>query len=81
MGAVKIDKSFVMDMAKDADNAMIVRSTIYLAHNLGVQVIAEGVEAHEVWRERVFVSGVGPNSFGQPGCNSRPLSESNPVSW
>ncbi|MBI3343389.1 MAG: EAL domain-containing protein [Gammaproteobacteria bacterium] len=49
--AVKIDKSFVMDMAKDADNAMIVRSTIDLAHNLGVQVIAEGVEVHEAWIE------------------------------
>ena len=48
---VKIDKSFVMDMTKDEDNALIVRSTIDLAHNLGVEVIAEGVEMHEAWVE------------------------------
>ncbi|MEO6697178.1 MAG: EAL domain-containing protein, partial [Gammaproteobacteria bacterium] len=49
--AVKIDKSFVIDMAKDEGNAMIVRSTIDLAHNLGMEVIAEGVEGHEAWVE------------------------------
>ena len=48
---VKIDKSFVMDMTKDEGNALIVRSTIDLAHNLGVEVIAEGVEMHEAWVE------------------------------
>ena len=41
---LKIDKSFVMGMQKDQDDAMIVRSTIELAHNLGLTVVAEGVE-------------------------------------
>ena len=41
---LKIDKSFVMAMETDAGDAKIVRSTIDLAHNLGLTVVAEGVE-------------------------------------
>jgi EAL domain-containing protein (putative c-di-GMP-specific phosphodiesterase class I) len=49
VNAVKIDKSFVIHMTEDPDDAQIVRSTIELAHNLGLKVIAEGVETREVW--------------------------------
>ncbi|MEO8332587.1 MAG: EAL domain-containing protein [Gallionella sp.] len=45
---IKVDKSFVMDMAKNANDLVIVRSTIELAHNLGLTVIAEGVESEEI---------------------------------
>lgn len=41
---LKIDKSFVMTMAEDEDDAVIVRSTIELAHTMGLKVVAEGVE-------------------------------------
>ena len=41
---LKIDKSFVMGMEHDQSDAKIVRSTIDLAHNLGLTVVAEGVE-------------------------------------
>jgi diguanylate cyclase (GGDEF)-like protein len=47
---IKIDKSFVMEMAVDASDAAIVRSTIDLAHNLGLRVVAEGVESEDAWR-------------------------------
>jgi len=42
---LKIDKSFVMGMDQDENDAKIVRSTIDLAHNLGLTVVAEGVES------------------------------------
>ena len=41
---VKIDRSFVRDMARDSDLASIVRSTVDLGRNLDLNVVAEGVE-------------------------------------
>ncbi|MDQ3974257.1 MAG: EAL domain-containing protein, partial [Actinomycetota bacterium] len=46
---LKIDKSFVLDMVSDRPAALIVRSTIDLARNLGLRVVAEGVESKEQW--------------------------------
>jgi EAL domain-containing protein (putative c-di-GMP-specific phosphodiesterase class I) len=46
---IKIDKSFVLNMSGDENDAAIVRSTIDLGRNLGLEVVAEGVESAEVW--------------------------------
>jgi EAL domain-containing protein (putative c-di-GMP-specific phosphodiesterase class I) len=54
LNALKIDKSFVRDMTNDGNGAAIVRTIVDLAHNLGREVIAEGVEderALELLRE------------------------------
>jgi len=44
LARIKIDRSFVMKVTEDTENAAIVRSLIAMAHNLGLEVIAEGVE-------------------------------------
>jgi EAL domain-containing protein (putative c-di-GMP-specific phosphodiesterase class I) len=41
---LKIDRAFVSNMSEDADMMTIVRSTIELGHNLGLKVVAEGIE-------------------------------------
>jgi EAL domain-containing protein (putative c-di-GMP-specific phosphodiesterase class I) len=46
---LKIDKSFMAHMASDENDAAIVRSTVGLAHELGLTVVAEGVENQETW--------------------------------
>jgi diguanylate cyclase (GGDEF)-like protein len=48
---LKIDKSFVMGMQHDVSDAKIVRSTIDLAHNLGLTVVAEGVENAQIYQQ------------------------------
>ena len=74
---LKIDKSFVMEMEENENDAVIVRSTIDLAHNLGLKVTAEGVETQAVW-----------DTLSVLGCNQsqgyfmgRPMSEENLYAW
>jgi diguanylate cyclase (GGDEF)-like protein len=47
---LKIDRSFIFDLTTDEDQT-IVRSTIHLAHQMGLQVVAEGVETEDAWRQ------------------------------
>ncbi|MEC8427113.1 MAG: EAL domain-containing protein, partial [Pseudomonadota bacterium] len=46
--SLKIDCSFVKDILEDEQDSIIVNSTINLAHNLGLSVVAEGVEEEEI---------------------------------
>jgi EAL domain-containing protein (putative c-di-GMP-specific phosphodiesterase class I) len=47
---IKIDRSFVGQMLKEESDLVIVESIIGLAHNLGLRVVAEGVETYESWK-------------------------------
>lgn len=75
--ALKIDRSFVKNMVSNEDDATIVRSTIELAHNLGLKVIAEGVENQETW-ERLTTLGC---DAAQGYYVSRPLPEAELINW
>jgi diguanylate cyclase (GGDEF)-like protein/PAS domain S-box-containing protein len=44
---LKVDRSFVQDLTNDSDDATIVRTIIALGHNLGLKVVAEGVESEQ----------------------------------
>ncbi len=46
---IKVDKSFVLNMLEVNDDAVIVRSIVELGHNLGLSVVAEGIEDVETW--------------------------------
>jgi EAL domain-containing protein (putative c-di-GMP-specific phosphodiesterase class I) len=74
---IKIDKAFVMDMGDDVNDAVIVRSTIDLAHNMGLSVVAEGVETQEIWN---MLSGLGCN-VGQGYFMCRPCPASEIDAW
>ena len=74
---LKIDKSFIIDMARDDNDAVIVRSTVDLAHNLGRRVIAEGIED----RETLSLLQVLGCDGGQGYFITRPLSASDLRRW
>ena len=48
---IKIDQSFVRDMSRSKDSAAIVRSTIDLVHDLGREIVAEGIETQADWEQ------------------------------
>jgi diguanylate cyclase (GGDEF)-like protein len=74
---VKIDKSFISNMALDPDDTAIVRSTIDLARNLGLDVVAEGVETDDV---RLQLLGLGCDIM-QGYLLSRPLPGDELLRW
>jgi diguanylate cyclase (GGDEF)-like protein/PAS domain S-box-containing protein len=74
---IKIDRSFVMGMGEETGDAVIVRSTVDLGRNLGLEVVAEGVETLEHW-----------NQLRALGCNtaqgyflSKPVAADELTSW
>jgi EAL domain-containing protein (putative c-di-GMP-specific phosphodiesterase class I) len=74
---IKIDKSFVMNMMADENSAAIVGSIIELAHNLGLKVVAEGVENKDIL-DRLTLLGC---DAGQGYFISRPIPQLELAAW
>jgi diguanylate cyclase (GGDEF)-like protein len=74
---IKIDKSFVLGMMRNENDAAIVRTSIDLGHDLGLEVVAEGVETEDVLRR---LSELGCD-IAQGHYISRPLSAQELSEW
>ena len=74
---LKIDRSFVAGMMRNEGDAKIVRATIDLAHDLGLSVIAEGIETRDAW-ERLMAMGC---DVAQGYYMSRPLPAGELAVW
>jgi diguanylate cyclase (GGDEF)-like protein/PAS domain S-box-containing protein len=77
LAEIKLDKTFVKDLDTSWEDSTIVRSSINLAHDLGLEVVAEGVESDEVAEE-----------LRRMGCDmaqgywlSRPLTAADSTDW
>lgn len=75
--ALKIDSSFVQNMLDDEQDEIIVNSTIQLAHNLGLKVVAEGVETEAVYHRLTQLK----CDAAQGYFIARPLEEVNAEKW
>ncbi len=75
--AFKIDRSFVVDMAHNDNAAVIVRALIDLAHNIGLTVVAEGIEEQDSWDILEILR----CDHGQGYLIARPLTAKDFVGW
>ena len=74
---LKIDKEFVLNMLENEKDASIVKSTIDLAHSLGMHVVAEGIENRDVL-EKLAEMGC---DYGQGYLMGRPMSFDEMKQW
>jgi EAL domain-containing protein (putative c-di-GMP-specific phosphodiesterase class I) len=74
---IKVDRSFVKRITTSPDDAKIVRSIVDLAHALGIEAVAEGVETEEVWD---LLEDLGCDS-AQGWYVSRPLPADRATEW
>jgi diguanylate cyclase (GGDEF)-like protein len=74
---LKVDQSFVQNIGTDEEDEAIVRSTIDLAHSLGIAVVAEGVESEDVLR-RLRALGC---DLAQGFCLANPASADDVTEW
>jgi diguanylate cyclase len=74
---LKTDRSFVAQMTSDSRDAVIVHSTVDLGRNLGLRVVAEGVEDQTTWQE---LDALGCDAI-QGYYISRPVPPEDLITW
>ncbi len=77
VNTIKIDKSFVMEEGRGEHDMLFVDSITRLGHQLGMKVVAEGVDSHESW-QRLLATGC---DMAQGYHISRPLSDEAITGW
>jgi EAL domain-containing protein (putative c-di-GMP-specific phosphodiesterase class I) len=77
VNGLKIDKSFVMHMDQNKNDEIIVKSTIDLGHNLGLKVVAEGIESNSV---EAMLRNMGCDSM-QGYYLAKPMAKSDFIRW
>jgi predicted signal transduction protein with EAL and GGDEF domain len=74
---IKIDRSFVTEMRQEIDDQVIVRTTLNMSHNLGKEVVAEGIEDRETYQALVELG----CDIGQGYFICRPLPADALMTW
>jgi diguanylate cyclase (GGDEF)-like protein len=74
---LKIDRAFVHDLDRSSSHQVIVRTTVEMAHSLGLKVVAEGIETQEIWSALLRLG----CDLGQGYYISRPMAAMQVPEW
>lgn len=77
LSELKIDKSFVLDIINNENDAAICEASIQMAHTLGLKVVAEGIEHQESWK---LIQGMDCD-YGQGIWMGKPMPHKNLLNW
>jgi len=74
---LKIDKTFILDIENSKSDEAIVSASIQMAHGLGLEVVAEGIESEATWK---LLQGLGCD-YGQGFWIAKPMPYDELVEW
>lgn len=77
LSEIKIDKSFILDITENENDAAIAKASIQMAHALGLEVVAEGIEDRATWE---LLQNLGCD-YGQGFWMGKPMPLKELLSW